>query len=1037
MASFKDDELYTAVQYRMMCYAGTAGQAAAPAAEGKGGKVKMSKEEKAAKAAPKKKEPKAAAAAVVPFVNKTPKGDKKDTTEAMAAGYDPEAVESAWGDWWEKKGFFTPDVKRAVGTKESQRFVMVIPPPNVTGSLHLGHALTVAIEDSLCRWHRMSGRVVCWIPGVDHAGIATQSVVEKKLLVDEKKTRHDYGREGFLKRVWDWKQQYGERIQMQLRRIGVSVDWTRERFTMDEMLSAAVQEAFVRFYEQGKIFRGTRLVNWCPHLRTALSDLEVDHDDLVGRTMITIPGRPEPVECGTLTSFSYKVKGTDTRITVATTRLETMLGDVAVAVHPEDERYASLVGKELVHPFFPDRSMVVVADSYVDKEFGTGAVKITPAHDPNDYDMGKRHTLEFITIFDDNGHINKLGGKFVGQHRYEARKTIEEALRAEGLFVDKKPHAMRLGRCSRSGDIIEPYLIPQWWMDCKELAARSTAAVRSGELKILPKEHEQTWFYWLDNIKDWCISRQLWWGHRIPAYKVVKPAQDQEVWFVGRTKEEAHKKAAEKFGKDVEIVQDEDVLDTWFSSGLFPFSVFGWPNEKGNDDLKAFFPGTLLETGHDILFFWVARMVMMSLGLMDQLPFKTVYLHAMVRDAHGRKMSKSLGNVIDPLHVVNGISLDGLHDTLKGGNLPAREVEKAMKGQKADYPDGIPQCGSDALRFGLLAYTSQGRNVNLDINRVVAYRHFCNKLWNAVKFAMLNFGDGFVAKGLQPDAQLAWEDRWILSRLAAAATGANSGFEAYEFSGVVTATYNFWLYDFCDVYLEAIKPRMRGDDETEKDIAREVIYVCMDWGLRLLHPVLPYITEELYQRLPGSSVKSESICIADYPQGSIAWNMPIVEDEMVAVKSIVHTCRSTSASLGIPNNARPKAIIKHADAAKSKMFAARAEAISTLAKIGEVSVAAPDAAVPAGFLGALVSADCTVYFEVAGNVDIEEQKKKVVRKMESNKKLLAGYLKKLEVPDYETKVPEAVRKQNAEKIDGMNKELEELDAQITQLNQVA
>ncbi|CAE7209191.1 Vars1, partial [Symbiodinium sp. KB8] len=734
----------------------------------------------------------------------------------MAAAYNPKAVESAWSAWWEKRHFFTPDPKASQGACESKRFIMVIPPPNVTGKLHLGHTLTGAIEDALTRWHRMCGNVALYVPGVDHAGIATQSVVERRLLKEEKKTRHDLGREEFLKRVWAWKEMNAGHIKKQLQRIASSVDWTRERFTMDDRCARAVEEAFIRFHERGLIYRDNRLVNWCPHLRTALSDLEVDHEDITGKTLVDVPGLKDKVEVGVLCEFKYMVKGTKEALTVATTRLETMLGDTAVAVHPEDDRYKAFHGKELEHPFFPDRKMVVIADTMVDREFGTGCVKITPAHDNNDFKAGVRHKLQQINVFTEDGRINENGGEFKGQHRFEARRTVEEALKKKDLWVGKKGHSMRLGFCSRSKDIIEPYLKPQWWMNCQDLADRSVKALREGELKILPEFHHQTWYHWLENIQEWCISRQLWWGHRIPAYKVVKPAQAEEKWFTGRSAQEAAAKAEKALGTKVEVEQDEDVLDTWFSSGLFPFSVFGWPDTENNEDFKAFFPTSLLETGHDILFFWVARMVMMSLGLTGKLPFHTVYLHAMVRDAHGRKMSKSLGNVIDPLEVIDGISLEDLHQKLYEGNLPDKEIEKAKKGQKEDYPDGIPECGADALRFGLLAYTLQGRNVNLDINRVVGYRHFCNKVWNATRFGLMYFGSDFSFPGsLKPDQSLAWEDRWILSRLSFSAQKANDGMTKYEFANVTTATYSFFLYELCDVYLELLKPRFYGETQDE------------------------------------------------------------------------------------------------------------------------------------------------------------------------------------------------------------------------------
>jgi len=972
----------------------------------------------------------------------TPEGEKKDLSVEMAAGYDPLAVEDAWNAWWEKKGFFTPDAAKSKGAKDFKRFIMVIPPPNVTGSLHLGHTLTCAIEDALTRWHRMCGNVALWVPGTDHAGIATQSVVERLLLKNEKLTRHDLGREKFLERVWAWKEKNGNRICSQLKKIAASVDWTRERFTMDKMLGRAVEEAFIRFHDQGLIYRDNRLVNWCPHLRTALSDLEVDHEDIPGKTYLSIPGYDDKVEVGVLCEFKYMIKDSEDFLVVATTRLETMLGDSAVAVHPDDDRYKAFHGKPVVHPFFPDRKMVVVADAMVDKSFGTGCVKITPAHDANDFKCGQRHGLEQINILSESGDINENGGAFAKQHRFAARKTVEEALKEKGLWVGKKSHAMRLGICSRSKDIIEPYLKPQWWMNCKDLADKSVKALREGELTILPEFHHQTWYHWLENIQDWCISRQLWWGHRIPAYRVTKPVQQSETWVIGRSVEEAKKKAQEKLGvQDVEVVQDEDVLDTWFSSGLFPFSVFGWPETEGNDDFDAFFPTSLLETGHDILFFWVARMVMMSIGLTGKLPFSTIYLHAMVRDAHGRKMSKSLGNVIDPIEVIEGITLDALQNKLHEGNLPDKEIEKAKKGQQQDFPDGIPQCGADALRFGLLAYTLQGRNVNLDINRVVGYRHFCNKVWNATRFGLRYFGDDFRFPGaLSPMAPLAWEDRWILSRLSFCAEKSNKAFEKYEFANATTATYSFFLYELCDVYLELLKPRFYGegeDEETKADrqVAREVLYVCLDWSMRLMHPLLPYLTEELYQRLPPSPTKCESIVIAPYPTHVIAWISEPLEKEMEVMSEIAKHFRSQKTSLGLSPGTRPRGFVRHSEkqwAGKLKKLTTR---LSRMAAIGDITVLGEEDPAPSGALRDVVNEKCIIFTEVSG-LDLSTELAKLKKKVISAEKMVASYKAKMAVPGYEEKVPEDVRATNTQKLQASQLEFEELQRAVASIEEV-
>lgn len=632
---------------------------------------------------------------ILSLLKNIPKGQKKDTKLPMLKGYNPVAVESVWYDWWDACGFFAPKENT-----DKAPFVLVIPPPNVTGALHIGHALTNTVEDTIIRWKRMSGYNTLWVPGTDHAGIATQTVVEKMLMRTRSQTRHDLGREKFLDVVYEWVGQYSHKIREQLMRIGSSVDWTRKRFTLDEMMSKAVMEAFVTFHEKGLIYRENRLVNWCCALRTALSDIEVEYIDVPGKTLLSVPSFDEKVEFGVLTSFAYPLEEGNGEIVVATTRIETMLGDTAVAVHPDDPRYKSLHGQFVIHPVHGRRIPIITDAVLVDMEFGTGAVKITPAHDPNDYATGKRHHLEFIIVIDDEGKINENGGPFSGQHRFQARTTVAAFLKEKGLFRGTEENPMRLGLCSRSHDVIEPALKPQWWVNCSQMAADACQAVRDGRLTILPKDFEATWFRWLENIRDWCISRQLWWGHRIPAYYVQfqnetetqsglpgRQSEKSDRWIVGRNLDEAQAKAKKQFpDQPFRLLQDEDVLDTWFSSGLFPFSVMGWPDPTS--DFAKYYPTSLLETGHDILFFWVARMVMMGMTLTGKVPFSHVYLHGMIRDAHGRKMSKSLGNVIDPTHVIEGITLEELHKTLESGNLDAREIAKAKAGQKADFPEG-------------------------------------------------------------------------------------------------------------------------------------------------------------------------------------------------------------------------------------------------------------------------------------------------------------------------------------------------------------
>ena len=871
----------------------------------------------------------------------TPAGAKKSLEGEIPKGYVPKAVEAGWYDWWEKRGFFKPDLD-----SDKPAFVIVIPPPNITGALHIGHALSNALEDTVVRWRRMSGYNTLWVPGTDHAGIATQTVVEKKIARERGKTRHDLGREAFLEEVWTWVRQYGSTITTQLRRLGSSVDWDRTAFTMDDNLAVAVREAFVRLHEQGRVYRDNRLVNWCCRLRTAVSDIEVEYVDVPKRTMLSVPGYDLPVEFGVLTSFAYPLEdGSGETIVVATTRPETMLGDTAVAVHPDDPRYAHLHGKFLVHPVSGRRIPIIADAEVVDMDFGTGAVKITPAHDPNDFATGKRHGLEFINILDDTGCINGNGtGQFAGQTRFQARVTVVDFLRDQGLFRGSVDNPMRLGLCSRSKDVIEPVLKPQWWVDCQQMGADACAAVRDGRLEIIPREFEATWFMWMENIRDWCVSRQLWWGHRIPAYYILledddesegergvpgAPSERMDRWVVARDEAAAAETARQRFpGRKVTLVQDEDVLDTWFSSGLFPFSVFQWPQQT--PDLAKFYPTSLLETGHDILFFWVARMVMMGMALTGEVPFSQVFLHALVRDCHGRKMSKSLGNVVDPLHVIEGISLEGLRQTtLLGGNLDPEEVDRAAAGQAVDYPDGIDECGTDALRFALVSYTSQSRDINLDIKRVVAYRHWCNKLWNATRFAMINLGGGFQPSESLDPGSMPSPCRWILSRLNGAVATTVKAMHAYDFATAAQTVYAFWQYDLCDVFIEHMKGVMNRGEEVADGVAaakaakaatRDALWVCLESGLRLLHPFMPFVTEELWQRLPRrprrpGQVQAESIMVADYPSPVDGWSNESVETTMASILTVVKRTRSLRSEYGLTPRDRPPAFVSCKDPA--------------------------------------------------------------------------------------------------------------------------
>jgi valyl-tRNA synthetase len=957
----------------------------------------------------------------------------------MIIAYNPVAVESAWQAWWEKSGFFTCSDKKIRQANKDERFIMVIPPPNVTGSLHLGHALTVAIQDALTRWHRMLGHATLWVPGTDHAGIATQSVVEKRLMKEENKTRHHLGREKFLERVWEWKNQYEQRIHHQFRSVGCSVDWGRTYFSMDDKCSVAVREAFCKLWAEGLIYRATKMINWSCKLKTALSEIEVDYIDIEKRTKMSVPGHnPErKYEFGVLTSFAYPVEKSDEVLIVATTRLETMLGDTGIAIHPEDPRYKHLHGKYVIHPFNGRRIPIVLDSVLVDMNFGTGAVKITPAHDPNDYECGKRHNLEFINVLTDDGAINHNGGEFKGLMRYDARIEVEKALTKKNLFHGKQDNKMRLGICSRSGDVIEPLVKPQWFIDCNQMAQDAMDAVTTNELRIIPESHEKTWFRWLENIRDWCISRQLWWGHRIPAYfarikeeKWIDPNADNEEsnnrWFAGVSEEDALQKASRKLGvptSKIELTQDEDVLDTWVSAGLFPFSVFGWPEKSA--DLENFYPTDLLETGYDILFFWVARMVFMGQKLTGKLPFHTVYLHSMVRDKYGRKMSKSLGNVVDPLEIISGCTLEKLYKKLESGNLPPKEIEKAKKGQKMDFPDGIPECGADALRFGLLAYTQQGRDINLDINRLVGYRNFCNKLWNAIRFAMSNLEDGFsaandVALTVLNNDVVNLRDLYILSRLNHTIATCNKSFESYEFGELTNALYNFWLYDLCDVYLELTKPVLSGEDLKAKLTTQQTLYICLEYGLRLLHPLMPFVTEELWQRLPGTR-SAPSITIASYPLPVNEWSNPKVEANMETIKEIIHAGRSVRAEYGLLNSARPQVFIKCSEEEVKKVVQDQVDDFVTLAKAGDTKVLFKDEP-PKGCAMHSVSEKIQIHVLLAGLVDFANEISKLEKKICKMEPSLNSLRTKMSNEDYESKVPENVREADAAKLEALLKE---------------
>jgi valyl-tRNA synthetase len=976
-----------------------------------------------------------------------------DHESELPKAYDPKEIEHRWYELWEKEGLFTADAKATLEDGK-KTYVIMMPPPNVTGTLHNGHALFVTLQDILTRYHRMLGENALWLPGVDHAGIATQSVVERELKRHEGKNRHDLGREAFLERVWAWKEKNGDRIVEQLKVLGASADWSRERFTMDEQCNRAVNEAFVRMWNDGLIYRGERLVNWDPVTRTALSDEEVEHEERDGELWefaykVKEAGTPmkaftidDPDGSGKRTVMLPVEEGAE--IVVATTRPETMLGDTAVAVHPEDERYAGLIGKELVHPFFPERSLKVIADDYVDREFGTGAVKITPAHDPNDFEMGQRHELDFINIFDRDAKVNDAGGPFLGQDRYEARKKVKAAIEELGLFrgTEKIKHNVSISQ--RSGEAIEPMLSRQYFVRAKPFAEKAIAAVEGGETRILPPGWKKTWDHFMNNIRDWCISRQLWWGHRIPVFydltkvdeaietdankkggeteatraqadgvrgvelvKIALDTLDDELvrYFSTASTEELAKKDPERW------VQEEDVLDTWFSSGLWPFSTLGWPEET--DDLAAFYPGAVLETGFDILFFWVARMMMMGCYFMEKAPFSDVYLHAMVRDAHGRKMSKSLGNAIDPLDVVYGISKEDLLEKTKTFPVPEKMLPKVLKGIEKDYPEGIPASGADGLRFTLAALAGPGRDVKLAIPRVAGYRAFLNKIWNATRFALMRVGHEPIKSLEEVKGDLSSTDRWLLSRLNAATRKVRDSVDAYRFDEMSNAIYQFFWTELCDWYIEMSKGNLYEDaDPTAREATRTVLVHALDASMRLLHPICPFQSEEIWQRLPGRDGRwgeEHRFCAtAPYPEADPALDDKDAESEMELLSNAITMLRNARQESGLGAQQKVPAIFLTDDEKDRAHLEAHERDLLRLASIASMEVRARSGYEPPKFAAINADSRLEVVVPLEGLIDLEAERGRLEKEIAKLEKQTKGLKGRLGSADFMKKAPAEV-----------------------------
>lgn len=861
----------------------------------------------------------------------------------LAKAYEPKAVEDRWYGEWEQGGFF-----HAQAPTEKKPFSIVIPPPNITGVLHMGHALNNTLQDILCRWKRMSGFSVLWMPGTDHAGIATQNVVERQLAA-EGTSRHEIGREAFIERVWKWKAESGGKIIGQLKRLGASCDWERERFTMDEGLSRAVREVFVRLYDEGLIYRDNRLINWCPRCHTALSDIEVEHEE----------------QKGNLWHLRYPVVGSDRYLVVATTRPETMLGDTAVAVNPADERYRDLIGGQVLLPLL-QRHIPIIADEYVDMEFGTGVVKITPAHDFNDFEVGKRHNLDRINVFDESGIINAAGHQYEGLDRFAARKRIVSDLEEAGLLDRIEDHTLAVGGCYRCKTVVEPYLSLQWYVKVGPLAEKAIAAVREGRTRIVPLQWENTYFEWMENIRDWCISRQIWWGHRIPA------------WYCDHcghvTVSKVDPSECAGCGSD-EIRQETDVLDTWFSSGLWPFSTLGWPERT--EELAAYYPTSCLVTGFDILFFWVARMMMMGLHFMGEVPFRDVYIHALVRDAHGQKMSKSRGNVIDPLVI-------------------------------------IEQYGADAFRFTLAAFAAQGRDIKLAEERIAGYRNFANKIWNASRFALMNL-DGFDPESVNlGDLQLSNADRWILFRLNAAARDAEDALSAYRFNDAASSLYRFTWSEFCDWYIELVKDDLYKGLPERKLAAQCVLWTVLESLLRLLHPFMPFITEEIWQSLPGSRPTS-TIMIAPYPRPVKEWEFVEGAAEMELVMEVIRGIRNIRGEVEVPPSKEISAILDCGSQESLHVLKRNEGYVMSLARLSDLAVGKgldrpSDAAVQ-------VAGDVQIVVPLKGLVNVEEEEKRLLKEIAKADKDIDFLGRKLENPDFVGRAPAQVVAREREKLE--------------------